>query len=188
MITYWFSREDGTTENQIAPVKIGVTNVVGGELSPCIWGLHSCPTPFDALADARGPLLWKMKISPEYVTRGKPVDKYCSRSRRPLAVIDATRIMRRFSALQALTVIDLWNPPEVVLAYLNDESKGIDRSDIRGDAHFAAIGSTWAVVAKDAAKNVAWDAARAIARATARATCAYVARNQFDSLCYAALK
>jgi hypothetical protein len=85
--------------------------------------------------------------------------------------------------LQALSVIHLWDAPKVCRDYLTDESKGIDRSDIRDAASSAAWDAAcaaaraaacaaardaaWAA-ARDAASSAAWDAAWDAARDAAR--------------------
>lgn len=182
MITYWFSREDGTTKHQKTPVQIGVTQSCSGKLIPCDNGLHSSPTPFDALQYAQGPILWKVRIGKECVPHGNPIDKFASRTRTPICRIDASGCLRTFAAKQALTVVGLWSPPAIVLQYLNDESNGIDRSDIRAAAQDAARAAAWT-----AARAAAWAAARTAALAAARAATLAAAQDAakklFNSMC-----
>lgn len=158
-ITYWFSKEDGTTEHQKLPAEIGRTDSVGGEIIPCKNGLHSGPTPWDALQYACGPVLWEVEVDGDVTPHGNPVDKYASRTRKYSRKANAGRLLRQFAAQQALGVINLWAAPEIVVQYLQDEAKGIDRSDIRVKAWAAA----WAVVFRDAAEATVRDAAKAAA-------------------------
>ena len=159
MKAYWFSDDDGWTENMKGnfkfPAKVGRTHRVDGELIPCERGLHASPTPFDALQYACGNLLWEVEIPHTAIPHGEPVDKHVSHTRTYIRSINTERICRNFSAQCALKVLHLWDAPELVLEYLNDEAIGIDRSDIR-----AAAGAVAGAVAGDAARAAAWAAAR----------------------------
>ena len=159
---YWFSREDGTADNQRVPAEIGRTDTVAGAIVPCEHGLHSSPTPWDALQYACGPVLWEVEIGGEIVPHGNPVDKHASSTRTYLRRVDVTVVLRRFAAERALSVIHLWDAPPVVREYLESVTADCERVDIR-----------------DAARAAAWAAARAAARAAAK--------NRFNELCEQAL-
>ena len=92
-------------------------------------------------------------------------DKGASTERTILATIDATHLLRRFAADQALSVAHLWNMPEIVREYLTtlDESKRKAAGAAALDAAWYAAGAAW--YAADAAWDAAWYAAGAAARA-----------------------
>ena len=159
MRAYWFSKEDGTTQHLDRPVAIGKTDTFEGEPIPCERGLHGSPTPWDALGYSCGPIIWVVKLGGEIVEHGDPIDKYAAQSREYLFKLDITKQLRMFAAQCALGVFDKWEPPEVVREYIEDEAKGVDRSDISA----AASAASWA-----ASSAASWAAASAAARAAQR--------------------
>jgi len=139
---YWFSKEDGTTEHLKDPAEVGKVHDAppvdsGGNLGPivpCERGYHASPTPWDALQYACGPILYEVEIPDDAIPHGNPISKYAAKSRRYLRKVDLTAVCRQFAVQQALEVIDLWKPPDIVREYLGDEAEGKDRSDIRAAA------------------------------------------------------
>ena len=127
-----------------------------GPVVICKTGLHASLHPFDALQYAPGATLCMVECE-DIVT--KQPDKFVCRRRRIVKRIDATELLWKASRQYALSVIHLWNAPEVVREYLEtgDESK-------RAAARAAVLDAAWA-----AALDAAWDAARAAAWAAARA-------------------
>ena len=129
-----------------------------GPLVPCQSGLHASKHPFDALRYAPGATLCRVRLEGELIPHGDPVDKYVGRKRLIIARVDATYLLRRFAADQALSVAHLWNMPEIVREYLTtlDETKRDAAWDAARDAAWAAArDAAWA-----AAWAAAWDAAR----------------------------
>ena len=125
-----------------------------GPVVICKTGLHASLHPFDALQYAPGATLCMVECE-DIVT--KQPDKFVCRRRRIVKRIDATELLWKASRQYALSVIHLWNAPEVVREYLEtgDESK-------RAAARAAALDAAWAAVraaARDAAGAAAWDAA-----------------------------
>ena len=116
-------------------------------------GLHASGDPYDALQYAPGALLHLVELDGEITPHGSPVDKYAARSRKIVASIDAESLLREYARKCALSVIHLWDAPDVVKRYLTtgDES-------LRAAARAAAWAAAW---------DAAWDAARAAARAAA---------------------
>lgn len=94
-----------------------------GHLILCSAGLHASEHPFDALKYAPGNTLCLVELGGEDLIRGG--DKVCARKRKIIARFDATSLLRRFAADQALSVRHLWKMPDVVKDYLEtlDESK-----------------------------------------------------------------
>ena len=132
-----------------------------GPLELCASGLHFSREPHDALQNAPGATLHLVEIrgliiEPEGENKG-----VCS-MRRSIARMDATEMLRYFARMQALSVVHLWDAPDVVLDYLmtGDEA-------LRG-----------------AARAAAWAAARAAARGAARGAAWAAARQEFNELVY----
>jgi len=169
MIAYRFVREDGTSERQLEPVAIGETQRFDGHPAPCECGLHANPTPWDALAYAAGDWLEVVELGGEIVSHGNPVDKYAATERMVRARVNVERELRTFAVKEALLMIDLSDVPDAVREYLEDEAKGIDRSDIRDAAWSAAEDADdaawdiWAAATTDAAEAAAWSAAKSAA-------------------------
>lgn len=138
-----------------------------GPVVPCESGLHASREPFDALLYAPGPVLCLVKCGGIIVPHGDPEeDKIACSERTIITRMDATEMLRYYARMQALSVVHLWSPPDVVLDYLmaGDES-------IR-DA------------ARAAARDVAWDVAIDAARASALASALASARKDFNALVY----
>lgn len=98
-------------------------------------GLHASEHPLDALKYAPGNTLCLVELGGEDLIRGD--DKVCARKRKIIARFDATSLLRRFAADQALSVRHLWKMPDVVKDYLEtlDES---NRKSARKAASYAA--------------------------------------------------
>ena len=119
-----------------------------GPMEMCESGLHFSRHPFDALTYAPGSTLCLVEIGGEIIEPKGDNKGICSR-RKIVKRGDMTELLRYFSRQQALSVVHLWDAPDVVLDYLmtGDES-----------ARAAARDAVWAA---------AWGAARAVARAAA---------------------
>ena len=122
----------------------------------CEQGLHASIDAFDALTYAPGPTLCLVECGGEII---KSDDKLVCTERTIIARMDATEMLGYFARMQALSVIHLWDAPDVVLDYLMTADEGIR----------AAAGAAAWVAAWVAAGDAAWAAARAAARARAAA-------------------
>jgi hypothetical protein len=145
-----------------------------GPLEMCESGLHFSKHPFDALQYAPGATLCLVECGGTIVEgAGNHKDKGICSERTIIARMDATDLLRYFARMQALSVIHLWDAPQIVCDYLmtGDES-------IRNAARTAA--SAWSSASKSAAASAAaraltaawdaaWDAARDAAWAAASA-------------------
>jgi hypothetical protein len=163
MIAYHFTNGPQLRDGRpLPPVGEWLEHV--GPLVPCERGLHASEHPFDALEFAPGTLLHKVELAGGIIPHGSPVNKVVARRRRIVATLEAAPLMDRFARAQALKVAHLWNPPAVVLQFLNgDESKRVGARDAAwATAWDAARDAAWA-----AARDAAWDAARAAAWAAA---------------------
>ena len=142
--------------------------VHAGEIIPCKSGLHASVEPFDALTHAPGSTLCLVALEGDLVAHGN--DKWVGRRRKILKRFDATYLLRRFAADQALSVKHLWDMPTIVEEYLTtlDATK-------RDAAYAAAYGAQAAANAAYAAAVYAdaWVAARAAARNAAYAAAVY---------------
>jgi hypothetical protein len=157
----------GNTLRDGSPIPaIGETLVFPGKVELCRSGYHWSLKPHQALKYAPGATLHKVRFG-GYVERR--ADKGVSSERTIIASIDATNLLRRFAADQALGVSHLWDMPEVVHDYLTtlDESK---RKAAWG-ASKAAWDAVWDAEedVAGAATLAACNAARASAEAAARA-------------------
>jgi hypothetical protein len=125
-----------------------------GLLKMCVSGLHASPTPFKALLYAPGPMLCQVELGGEII---KDKDKYVASQRRIIRRMDATELLRYFARMQALSVIHLWDTPDVVLDYLMTGEESL-RAAAR-----AAAGAAAGAAARPAARAAAWAAAAAAA-------------------------
>lgn len=161
----------GDTLRDGRPVpKDGVKLVHPGKPILCESGLHASLRPWDALPFAPGTTLCLVECGGT-ILHGS--DKLVCTERTILVRMDARPLLRYFARQQALSVIHLWEPPEVVCDYLmtGDDS-------LRAAAMAAAMAAAWAAraasdaasdAARDAAWAASWDASWAAARAAARA-------------------
>ncbi len=141
----------------------GETLVHEGPLVLCKSGLHASIDPFDALQYAPGATLCLVECSGEIVHED---DKLVCSRRKIVKRIDTTDLLRKFARQQVLSVIHLWDAPDVVRRYLETGDESL-RAATR-DATRAAT--------QDAAWDAAWDAALAAARAAALAAALAAAR------------
>ena len=142
--------------------------VYNGPLEMCQSGLHASLEPFDALRYAPGHTL--CLVDCEGIEK-QDHDKFVCRRRRIVQRGDASVMLNYFARMQALSVVHLWDVPDVVLEYL-----------MSGDSRAAAQDAAWAATraatcaaaqdaaraaAQDAAQDAAWAAAQDAARAAA---------------------
>jgi hypothetical protein len=98
-------------------------------LAICHSGFHASRHPFDALQYAPGPNLAMVKC------RGigeEQSDKFVCAERMIVKRMDAAEMLRYFARMQALSVVHLWDAPDVVPDYL------MTGDDAAGDAAWAA--------------------------------------------------
>ena len=129
--------------------KIGTWLKHEGKVIPCETGLHMSVEPFDALTYAPGNILHMVKLRGNLMSHGNPIDKWAGSERMIIKSIDATDLLRQFARDCALSVVHLWNAPEIVVKYLKTGNESI-----RTAAGEAARAAAWA----------AWEAARAAQR------------------------
>ena len=115
-----------------------------GAVKMCESGLHFSPTPFGALQYAPGATLCYVEI--ENVVEQDKDKGVCSR-RKIIARGDATEALRYFARMQALSVIHLWDAPDVVCDYLATGDE-----DLRAAARDAARDAARAAAARAAAR------------------------------------
>jgi hypothetical protein len=90
-------------------------------LAMCECGMHASRRILDALAGARGDIIYRVEVSGQIL---EEPDKLCAEYRKPLWRINGRELLRRFARLCALDVVGNWQAPEVVLRWLKtgDES------------------------------------------------------------------
>ena len=94
---------------------------VAQPIKMCERGLHASRQPFDALTYAPGETLCFVEIGGEII---EGYDKLVATRRKIITRMDATEMLRYFARMQAISVIHLWDAPDVVCDYLmiGDES------------------------------------------------------------------
>ena len=153
-----------------------------GDVVICESGLHASRRPADALSYAPGPILCLVECDGIAEEHG---DKLVCRRRKIVARMDATDMLRYYARMQALSVVHLWDPPQIVLDYLmtgdsslKDAARATAWAAAKAAARAAARDAAWAAASaaasdaawaatSDAASDAAWAATRAAARATA---------------------
>jgi hypothetical protein len=143
-----------------------------GEVVICQTGLHASRRVIDALQFAPGSTI--CRVSCRKVVTGHKNDKLVCRERRiDWRIENGDEVLRAFARKAALSVIHLWNAPDIVRKYLETGDESL--RDAARDAAWATAWATawdaaWAAAwatARDAARDAAWDAAWAAAWATA---------------------
>jgi len=153
----------------------GVTLRCEGELRMCVFGLHASRDPFDALHYAPGTTLCLVECGGKII---EGTDKLVCSERTIIARMDVSELLRYYARMQALSVVHLWEPSDVVLDFLMTG---------RSAAYAAADAADAADAAADAAYAAAYaaaDAAYAAADAAAYAAAADRARAEFNALVY----
>ena len=159
---WWFAPQNKKLANgDNREIKLGITHSLkNGKIIPCKYGLHLSKRPIDALQYAQSSIIYKVVGSGVIVPHGNPVDKYaCSKRKYVAGGIDVSDTLRHFARLCALDVIHLWNPPKVIIEYLNTGNE--KNRPAAWDAARAAARATEWDAASDAARDAAWAAARA---------------------------
>ena len=145
VLAWWFAASDILPHGDGRKVVVGETHSLkGGIIKPCVRGLHGSEHPFDALQYANGPYLYRTEHW-DSIKRGG--DKLASRHRKYLAMVDVTPQLRQFAREQALSVIHLWDAPELFCQYLETGDKTF-RS-----AAWSAAGSAAESAAESAARQ-----------------------------------
>jgi hypothetical protein len=148
-----------------------------GPIQWCKSGLYFARDPFDALQNAPGPILCHVEVEGiEREETGGIGAKGVCRRRRIIERVDATEMLRYFARMRALSVVHLWDAPDVVLDYLmtGDESLRVEAKKAAAEAAEAAEAAraaraaraAWAA-AEAAEAAAAWEAAEAAAEAAA---------------------
>ena len=106
-----------------------------GDIKICSRGYHWSKQPFDALQYAPGSKLHLVEYGGTVVEHN---DKGCSSERTILKSMDATTLLRRFAADQALSVAHLWEMPDVVREYLTTLDEKLRAAAYTASAAYAA--------------------------------------------------
>jgi hypothetical protein len=123
-----------------------------GEVKICKSGLHASYNPFDALEYAPGSTLCKVEIE-EIVDSHK--DKIVCRRRKIIGRVDATEMLYYFARMQALSVVDKWDAPDVVLDYLMTGDKKIKSAAHSAVYSAAAHSAVYSAAGRSAAGRFA---------------------------------
>ena len=165
VIAWHFTGETLRDGRPIPPLGEWLTH--DGPVVMCESGLHASRNPLDALQYAPGAIAHLVECGDIVEEQG---DKFVCRRRKILASVDATEILRAFARRQALSVIHLWDAPDVVRRYLEtgDESLRAAAGDAARDAAGAAAGDAAWAAAGAAAGDAAGDAANVDLEASLR--------------------
>ena len=164
ILGWWF----GPTNNRLLngdnrKIVLGGTHTLdstGPRIVPCQYGLHASPTAFDALRYAKGPMLYRVKLSGIVVQHGNPMNKWAASERTYLDGEDATKLLNWFSRVCAIGVLKNWKTPvpDVVRHYLMTGDTAASNAAV--NAASAAASAAWsAESAWNAAESAAWSAA-----------------------------
>jgi hypothetical protein len=146
MTRAWHFVGDALLDGSPVPAD-GVMLRFDGTPIPCHQGLHASEHPFDALQFAPGPHLCLVECGGIIVPHGSPVDKIACQERTIIARMDATPLLRHFARQQALSVVHLWDAPQIVLDYLMGDDSAMDAAM---DAARAAARDGFAALVNDA--------------------------------------
>jgi Arc/MetJ family transcription regulator len=184
-ILAWHFVADILRDGQPVPPH-GVTLTHSAPLIMCQSGLHASLHPFDALPYAPGPNLCLVACGGDILYSA---DKIACTERTIVARMDATPLLRYCARQRALSVVHLWDAPQLVLDYLmgDDTLRAAALSVAQRTVQYAsrpavryASGSAAASAAEyaatSAARSAAWSAAEAAAMSTARSAVRSVAR------------
>jgi hypothetical protein len=155
----------------------GVTLTHSAPLIMCQSGLHASLHPFDALPYAPGPNLCLVACGGDILYSA---DKIACTERTIVARMDATPLLRYCARQRALSVVHLWDAPQLVLDYLMGDdtlraaalsvaqaaARSVAESEDWPAARSAARSAAWSAT-ESAAWSAAWPAAWAAARSTA---------------------
>jgi len=172
-----------------------------GPLRMCESGLHASLTPWDAFQYAPGNTICYVECRGDIVT---DPDKFMCRERKIITRMDATELLRYFARMQALSVVHLWDAPDVVLDYLmtgdeflREAAREAAQEAVRKAVRKAAWAAWAAGAAREAAREAAQEATQAAARKAAWAAraaqaaawaAARAARDDFNNLVYECFK
>jgi len=142
----------------------------GPEVVMCQTGLHASRRIIDAIQYAPGSTV--CSVSCNRIVEEEKNDKLvCWERRIDWRIENADDILREFARKVALSVIDLWDAPDVVRKYLETGDE-----KLRNAARAAARDADWAA-ARNAAMAVVWATSRNDAREDARAAAWAAARS-----------
>ena len=159
-----------------------------GKCVMCESGLHASRNPFDALQYAPGNTLCLVEVDG---IEAEEDEKLVCRRRKIIARMDATELCSYFGRMRALSVIHLWDAPDVVLDYLMTGDEVIRQAarDAANAAYssyaakYARAAQGAAYAAMDAARS-AWAAVVAIDNVWGEGDSRAAAKNEFTQLVY----
>ena len=143
-VRYWHFTGAKLRDGSPIP-EIGKWLEVTGELVPCKHGLHASQHPFDALQFAPGSILHLVELGGNIMPHG--TDKVVANRRKIIKSFDVTELLQDFARKQAWSVIGNWNPPAVVIEYLQGNKS------VRSAAESAAESAAW-FAAESAARDM----------------------------------
>ena len=161
-----FLKADGrSSEGRRRPSRDGAIERHRGRLVPCESGLHSSPTPWDALCYAPGPLLSRVlipEVGEHTLTHGNPIDKYVSTRRLRVQTLDISRELRLFACDEAEAALDRVAARGGTIDQRSRDAVAVARRFAVGEASeadmSAAASASWSAAAS-ASVSASWSAA-----------------------------
>ena len=152
---WWFSEGCKLPYGDDRIIKLGETHQTKGEIIPCENGLHASKRIVDALKYAPGTIIWQVELSGTVIKKG---DKLCASERTYLSGgVDCSEVLRKFTRLCALDVIESWDTPQVVIDFLKTGDENL--RDATSNVIWNAVRSAARSASSNAARSVAWSAA-----------------------------
>jgi hypothetical protein len=148
----------------------------------CEQGLHASLEPFQALRYAPGSNLHLVECGGMVI---QCEDKLVCTERTIIVSMNAEPLLRYFARMQALSVVHMWDAPDVVLDFLMGDdaawsaAESAARSAAWSAARSAAGSATWS-----AAESAAWSAAESAAESAAGSAAGSAAEQMFNELVY----
>ena len=138
---WYFAQPDGRLANGDGRrIVLGETHKVTGWPVLCAHGLHASPTVLDALQYAQSAILYRVSLSGGIVHGD---DKSCATERAYLARLDAADVLRKFARECALSVVGLWDAPNVVREFLTTGDESCRAAAWDAAAPVAASAAAW---------------------------------------------
>ena len=174
-ILAWHFVGDTLRDGQPIP-EDNVTLSHKGKVFICASGLHASRRLIDALQYAPGATICRVECWGDVEEHN---DKLVARNRKILWRVDGEQLLRKFARLQALSVVDKWDAPEVVIKWLKtgDEQYRKDANSAAWSAARSAANSAANSAARSAVYSAAYSGAYSTAWCAAESAARYAARS-----------
>lgn len=151
LLCWHFLADTGLLRNGRTPPPDGEWLEHEGEIVPCKSGLHASVRAFNAVRGSLGSIVCRVEIDGDVVEHEG--NKHVGRRRKILWRANASATLRMYARRQALSVLHLWEAPDVMREFLvtGDEYLRKVAREVLHDGHEPVWNSV-----PDAARGVAW--------------------------------